>query len=373
MIVLHTEPKFLPYIPTHEWRTPSYAQEKDVFGNENRTRFVVSARLNDGYVVWRGWFDDRNEADAFLFALATKTLKFQRELWDYPVEIWTPTGGYGNLGWHPSIGENVTYEFATLSFLTSPTGSNGTYNIPSDWNSANNNIQAIGGSGAGGATNSPEAGGGAGAYAKVTNLSLTAGGTATYSVGTGTGGGANGTASYFNATSLSNAQSNGSSVSCAADGGTAGGFSGTGTGGLATNSVGTTKYDGGTGGAKGSSGGGGGGGAGGPSGAGGNGVAGSGSTGGAGGTADNGTVSGGSGGSPASAGNSGTEFDSTHGCGSGGGGGNNGGSAGTGGNYGGAGGGAGTGGSGAGGAQGIIAITYTPSVKGGFNMPMLGM
>ena len=65
---------FLPEIPDWQWRTSSQAQPKDEFGNENKTRFHISARLNDGHLVWRGWFDDRYEADAFLYAIATDTL-----------------------------------------------------------------------------------------------------------------------------------------------------------------------------------------------------------------------------------------------------------------------------------------------------------
>lgn len=70
--------------------------------------------------------------------------------------------------------------------IASPGTGNATFNVPSDWNSTNNQVACIGsgGSGAAGAGNtSPGGGGGGGAYASTTNLSLTQGGTATYSIG----------------------------------------------------------------------------------------------------------------------------------------------------------------------------------------------
>src|SRR3990167_329167 len=73
------------------------------------------------------------------------------------------------------------------TFLTSGAGSgNQTWNVPADWNDANNTIECIGsgGKGADGVIGaSTGAGGGGGEYRKTTNLDLTPSGTATYSVG----------------------------------------------------------------------------------------------------------------------------------------------------------------------------------------------
>ena len=121
-----------------EWMTPSVTQRKDEFGNENRTCFKLKARLNDGFTKWTGWFEDREDFDAFLWALVKGTLKYERELWDLSLP-----------NWDPDIGENVTYEFATVTFLTT-TGAN-TYYVPSDWDSSGSKIDCIGGGGGGGA------------------------------------------------------------------------------------------------------------------------------------------------------------------------------------------------------------------------------
>jgi hypothetical protein len=72
--------KFLMPVHSKEWRTPSLAQPKDVFGNENVTKFRINAKSNDGVVVWSGWFDDREDFDAFLHAIVLGTLKSKTTL-----------------------------------------------------------------------------------------------------------------------------------------------------------------------------------------------------------------------------------------------------------------------------------------------------
>ncbi|BAM86886.1 exported hypothetical protein [Bradyrhizobium oligotrophicum S58] len=168
---------------------------------------------------------------------------------------------------------------AAQIFLTS--GS--TWTVPSDWNSANNTIEVIGG-GAGGAGSNASTegagGGGGGGYSKISNLPLQPGASITYRVGAGGAGGgaasagAGGGDTYFN----------GSGTTCQAQsvcakGGSAGlnssglNAAAGGQGGALANGIGSVRYSGGAGGNSGASsnGGGGGGGAAGPLGHGGNG------------------------------------------------------------------------------------------------------
>lgn len=356
-------PYLLPPVPKREWAY-SQALFKDQLGNDGiRTRFRVRARAHDGHTVWCGWFLDRDDADAFLFALAMGTLRIERELWRLPQPEW-----------HPGIGGDVTYDFATQTILTT-TGSNQTYNSPADWNNSNNTVECLGGGGGGAQGSSHVCGSGAGAYSKISNFSFATPGTttATYRVGSGgqgrtagsTGAGNNGSATWWNSTTD---PGNGTDNSkCSADYGRGGaqgsGSQNGGAGGATTASWGETKYAGGRGGnLTGASGSGasGGGGAAGPSGAGGNG--GDNSTTGfslttAGGSANNGTTAGANAGT--NDGNAGTEFAASYGCGSGGGGGSPGGA---GGNYGGgAGGFRGNTIDSRAGSQGLIVITYTPA------------
>lgn len=307
-------------------------------------------------------------------------------------------------------------------FLTSGTS----WTVPADWNDADNTIELIGGGG-GGSSVDPVAygvGGGGGAYAAISNLSLTPGASITYAVGAGGAGGLNGGSNGANGgdTWFNGATCAGSSV--CAKGGARGNINGTpGAGGSAASSVGTVKYSGGSGGtanigyagtggggaagpggngasggrdggsnASTDMGGGGGGASGGTAGSnasggnGGNGGNNAGGTGGGsggtgGGAGANGTAGGGGGGADGGGGakggdgGAGTDWDATHGA--GGGGGAGGGSGGTGGDGGAGGlyGGGGGGGSGwdnadgGAGAQGIIAITYTPASAGGNECP----
>lgn len=193
----------------------------------------------------------------------------------------------------------------------------GTWVVPSDWSSTNH-IECVGaGAGGSGATTfgggTTPGGAGAGAYAKISNISAaTLGGTgASITVGVGaggiggtgggatvvSGGGGNGGDSYFNASSLANAVTQGNTKACGGQGGQGattitGGAGGSSSGAVST---GTTLNAGGAGGnsANFDPTGAGGGGAGGPQGAGGAGGAGAG--GGFGGSGGGGSGGGGSG------------------------------------------------------------------------------
>ena len=327
-------------IPRSRFLLPIKAREWQRVSN-GKTRFRIRGRLRDGHIVWVGWFDDRDDFDAFLWGLFTGSLRREEELWELP----TPA-------WHPGYFENLTYEFATVTFLTSPTGSNQTYNVPSDWDSSNNSIETIGaGGGGGGGVSNYGGGGGGGAYSKITNLSLTPGGTATYQIGTGGAASTAGGDTWFNGTTLG-----GSSVGAKGGGlgATANPSPSGGAGGASGSGVGTTKNSGGDGSSTTSKGGGGGGAAG-PNGNGTSAAANSAN----GGSGDNGSGgAGGTGGGSPTAGGNGTEYDATHGSG-GGGGGNTVNTAGaTGGNYGGGGGG-GQNAVGGAGIAGLIVVTYT--------------
>lgn len=400
-----------------KWRAPS--QRKAIHGIEDKTRWLLTARLSDGHAVWRGWFDDREDADAFLCALASGSLIYERELWDLPIETWIPAYGYGRSGWRPDLGEGLIYEFATTSFLTTTNSSNQTYNIPSDWNSASNFVIAIAAGGGGGMESGARlgaVGGGGGEYRKSVNLSLTPGGTAAYRLDVGGAGatssgtsGGNGTDCWFNSAAF---PSTGQAVGAKA--GVGGGFDGTtgGTGGTGGYSTGTgaANSSGGQGG-NGSGSGGAGAGAGGPLGTGGaggsstgsgagrgaggggngggsvggsstsssTGAAGGNNNGGTGGGAAhaNGTNGGGGGGGSANTGGNGgpgIDLDASHGSGGGGGQGGTDSNGGSGGLYGGGGGGGGDiNGNGGTGGQALIGVNYTPGLVGGFNLAMIGM
>lgn len=393
--------------PLHEWREPS--QRRTLGGIENRTWFSLTARTSDGVRFWRGWFEDWADADAFLWALTVhcqtgapiprdirrlpqaSSLDPKTRYWDgrgdlhtFQWAVWFPALYEGE--WREEWAElPLVYEkLAVTDFLTSPTGSNQTWNSPSDWNNSDNTIYCVGGGGSGGraqgAARLEGAGGGGGCMMQALNFQVASPGTttATYQIGAGHAGSAGtgsqaGTAggiSWFNDTSNPGAGSD--ATKCSADDGNAGGASSAangGQGGQTSASWGTSGFNGGNGGGctAGPSSwcGSGAGGAGGTTGDGANGDTATstvGSAGGAGGATNGGSAGAADGGSAGA----GTAFEGTHGAGGGGGGRQaNSGTAGAGGLYGGGGGGvaanSGTLTSGAG-RQGLIVVVYTPAV-----------
>lgn len=405
----------------------SPSARQSIYGIETKTRWRLTARLNDGHPIWIGWFDDRDDADAFLYAIAVGNLSTERELWQLPMPWWSP-----------DIGEDLSYEFATVSFITTTSGSNQSYSVPSDWNNSNNQVETIasGGGGATGIANtnggtfSGASGGGGAGYSKALNLTLTPGGTATFHLEAGGAVATAGGDCWFNGTTLA-----GSSVGSKGGGAgicTLGTAVSGGTGGASASGIGSTKTSGGNGGAISDSNyraGAGGGGAGGPTnngaqggdgtgsgvqggtggggsnngsagatgtgnhpatggnggnggggtggGAGGSGVAGGNATANSGGAGAGGGQTSGGVGQNAGNGANDQAFDTTHGAGGGGGGGGSGdvsasGNGGTPGSYGGGGGGGGscnsggTAGLGAAGFQALIVVTYTPSARQNF-------
>lgn len=116
-------------------------------------------------------------------------------------------------------------------FITAGTTS---WTVPFDFNSAANTFEAIGEGGNGGTSNQGDGGGG-GAYAKISNSALTPGASIATQVGSG---GTNTTTQFKDGSTL---------VADYGRTGTAGGPGAA--GGLASNSVGTTKHSGGNGGA----------------------------------------------------------------------------------------------------------------------------
>lgn len=354
---------------TAEWRTPSQAQAKNAFGHENQTRFSITARLHDGHVAWCGWFDDRDDCNAFLWALARDELIRDRELWDLPTPCWHPDIGYG---------APLQYTFATVAFIVSGP----TWAVPSDCigvtGQAGEFIDCIG-AGASGAANrgapNVTVGGGGGAWSRSTSgISLTP--SVPVSIAVGVGGAQVTVTTNVNTAGNSGGDTSFNSGAVLAKGGVGQtGVTSPTNGGDAAAGIGQVKFRGGHGGAVtnsfSSSGGGG---AAGPNGDGLNGGASSGSgvaT--AGGTADNGTDgvgSAGSAGATSQPGGNGTRYDATHGLGGGSGacyyGGNM--TAGAGGQYGGGGGAvknianSGTHISGKGG-EGLIVVAYVPYVQ----------
>jgi len=321
--------KFLLPVHRPKWVVPSRAQAKDHLGNENVTRFCLTAVNKTSF--YKFWFDDRDDADAVLHAIATGSIRHEKHLW-----------GLCSPQWHEDLPKDLAYRFDACVFLSTNVDSQQEWIVPEDfphhkylppfisegeylfWGpinnapyyftasgtdtiptnfTASNFVACVGGGGNGASNGTYSGGGGGGGFSKSVNLSLTAGASVSYTVGGVAGD------TYFNSASFPS-----SGQACGAKGGATptsgtGGAGGASASGYATG-TGNTKYSGGAGGNFGSAsnGGPGGGGSGGPNG-----------NGGSGGNGNNSDVSGGSGGgggggtngAPASAGGLGANTSGT--------------------------------------------------------------
>ena len=347
---------FMP-VPEWEWRAPSQAMVKDECGNDVlTTRFSASAVLDDGHVAWRGWFESRDDFDAFAEAIIRCEILGEpvpMALRKLPTPEWNPE-------YVPGL---VRYLWLTSVNITSTSASTQSYSVPSDWGNITNYVQLVSHGGTAGRGDGTDAGGGGGSggYAKKSTITLTAGGSATYMLKTGGSGTADADATWFNGANLAASSAGirgGATISGTARLGAAGA--------VTTNAIGDTTTAGAAGGngrLSGASGGGGGGPPG-PSGAGAAGVSASSSAPVAGGAGDGGTVAAPStGANGGQTGTAGAGFG-TIGPGSGGNGANSTVDGGAGGNYGGGGGGTNTAAASAGaGKQGAINLSYTPAVS----------
>ena len=197
------EPKLFVPVPEADWREPSAAQERDQFGNVAvRTRFRVRALLDDGHPVWTGWFDSRDDYDAFCYSLIRHT-----ELGEPMANARLPKPE-----WRDDLDHiPLRYDFNSITLITASPGSEVGATLPADYNASNNLWELIGGGASGGAARSgstrKSTGGGAGAYKKLVNFNQAPSSSVTYRVGNfgaavtrSTNGATNGnagTSSYF--------------------------------------------------------------------------------------------------------------------------------------------------------------------------------
>jgi len=187
--------KYLKPIPRQQWYGPHpYGPDVKL---EFNTWIAQAYRASDHSMVWHGHFYDRDDADAFMWALYSGTLKTDPYLKRLPIycyrfdqrqiPIWAP-GGFD-----PEILE----EYGIMYNMVSNIGigpSDGTWYAPGDcWGLANRAgefVDAIGPGGGGGAGNAGIncTGGGGGGFARIYSLPIWAG----YGVGFGVGQGGTG-------------------------------------------------------------------------------------------------------------------------------------------------------------------------------------
>src|SRR3989344_3675218 len=153
---------------------------------------------------------------------------------------WIQFGGFSSF---PIASAAVPAQSYTIVLDESGDGTCGAncWRVPTNWNSSNNSIEVIGAGGRGNHNGDTGAGGsGGGAYAKISNLSLTPGASVSYSIGAGTSGTATDNDTWFNGATFA-------ASSVGARGGAGNSGNSGGAGGPASTSIGTVKFDGGDG------------------------------------------------------------------------------------------------------------------------------
>jgi hypothetical protein len=189
--------KYLKPIPRKQWYGPHpYGPDVKL---EFNTWIAQAYRASDHSMVWHGHFEDRDDADAFMWALYSGTLKNDPFLKRLPsfcyrfdqrqIPIWAP-GGFD-----PEILE----EYGIMYNMVTNIGigpSDGTWTAPGDcWGLANRAgefVDAIGPGGGGAAAYQAiqSSGGGGGGFARIYSLPIWAGYGVGYGVGSGGAGGA---------------------------------------------------------------------------------------------------------------------------------------------------------------------------------------
>jgi len=157
--------------------SPSSYMPKDQLGNDTtRYKFIATTRYHDGKIAWQGVFEDRDDFDAFAFAYASGSLRYERDLWRLP----TPE-------WIPGIYDELPTTFAVTVFLSSTSFTSLTYSVPVDW-TTDNVVHCIGSGGSGGVAyvfvqQAHSSGGGEGGYGRKRNINVPPGGTTSYACG----------------------------------------------------------------------------------------------------------------------------------------------------------------------------------------------
>jgi IPT/TIG domain len=166
--------KFLMPILYREWRPQL---KTTVF-----QYWIAQAYRADHSMLWRGFFEDREDADAFMWALATGDIRYDRYLRQLPT--YDHEFDLGMLD-DPSISYNMVSMIGIGP-------SSGNWGVPGDCNGISGKpgeyIDCIAAGGAGGVGAGPLAkctGGGGGGFARIYSVNLQPGGAYPYGVGSG--------------------------------------------------------------------------------------------------------------------------------------------------------------------------------------------
>jgi len=189
--------KYLKPIPRNQWYGP-HPYGPDV--NLHFQTWVAQAFRSDRSMVWHGHFEDRDDADAFMWALYSGTLKTDPYLKRLPVYCYTFDQRQIPIRCPSGFDPDMLDDLGIMYNMVTNIGigpSSGTWTAPGDCyglaSRAGEFVDCIGpgGGGAGSNLGTQAGGGGGGGAARLYNLALSPSQGVSFGVGAGGGGGAN--------------------------------------------------------------------------------------------------------------------------------------------------------------------------------------
>ncbi len=183
--------KYLMPMLYRDWRKPLSWEGKDT-SNVLGIYFLVQAWRADKRVVWTGRFEDREDADEFLYAIATGSLLKDKYIQRLVQPM--PWSGYRESDFDPAMlyDETIHYNMVTQIGIGA---SSGVWTAPGDCYGLRDRAGEIadvisgGGGGGSGSGGYSAAGGGGGGFARITSYGMSPGQQFSYGIAGGAAGG----------------------------------------------------------------------------------------------------------------------------------------------------------------------------------------
>ena len=179
--------KYLTPLHYKQWRPPIWWEGRET-GNVLGVYFIVQAFRSNGEMVWKGWFEDREDADEFMYSLITANIRQDRYIQRLPQKFpWSEGGIDPTWLYEPGI----FYNMVTTGAIGPSTAN---WGVPGDCygfrSRAGEFCDVIGAGGSGGAACSviSASGGGGGGWARIYSYAMSPGQQYTYVISAGAAG-----------------------------------------------------------------------------------------------------------------------------------------------------------------------------------------
>jgi len=179
--------KYLTPLHYKQWRPPIWWEGRET-GNVLGVYFIVQAFRSNGEMVWKGWFEDREDADEFMYSVVTANIRQDRYIQRLPQKMPWSEGGIDPTWLYE---EGIFYNLVSLGAIGPSTAN---WTVPGDCygfrSRAGEFCDVIGPGGGGGAgcSGASAAGGGGGGWARIYSYAMSPGQAYTYVISAGAAG-----------------------------------------------------------------------------------------------------------------------------------------------------------------------------------------